>query len=1036
MNSKRWVPAFFLLFAAGIGQAAEQPPAVSAKVDFSREVKPLLAEHCLKCHGPDKAEGGLNLVDRAGALKELESGSQAIVPGDLAKSELIRRITEKNADERMPPPEEKRLSAAEIELLRRWVAEGAEYQVHWAYRPLVRPTVPNVARRDWVRSAMDSFVLAKLEERKLAPSPAADPRTLIKRVSLDLTGLLPDPAETEAFARDPSDAAYEAVIDRLLASPHFGERWGRHWLDMARYADSDGYEKDKARPDAYLYRDWVIHAIQRDLPFDRFTIEQLAGDLLPGATVQQKIATAFNRQTLTNTEGGVDQEEYRVAAVFDRTDTLGSVWLGLTVGCAKCHNHKYDPISQTEYYRLFAFFNGADEVAENLVVSSKDPEQLAAQLRPLEEALEQRYRALTPAEQKWEEEQRALVEKGANTPLKLEEIESLRIGSAGKQAFLRQSDGSYLASSEKGTEEEVAAKGKKKGAARKEARAVAAGDVDTLTLTIEKLPPDFTGLRLETLPDPSLPQKGAGQSANGNFVISSLRASVVDAAGRKLRDLALQRATADYSQPRFAAADVLVDPPELKKGWAIGGQIDKPHYLQVRTSGPQSLAAGERLQLVIEQKYGGKHLLGRFKLRAISGDARDLHLNAAVVDALKMYPEKRVNETRELLFDFFAAQDPEVKKLQAKIAAVNQAFEPQRMQVRLLAGARKGRATHRFHRGDFLSPAEEVSAGGLAVLPPLPAAKNLSRRELAEWLVGGDNPLTPRVAANQIWAHLFGAGLVRSVNDFGSRGEVPSHPELLDWLAITYRDDLKWSRKKFLKAILLSATYRQSSAHRADIASIDPLNTLLSRQSRLRVEGEIVRDLALQAGGLLSPKVGGPSVFPPMPPDLAKLSYANSFSWTNSEGEDRYRRGMYTFFKRTIPHPSLMTFDCPDANLACVNRSISNTPLQALTLLNNEVFVESCQGLARRLLGAEAKDDAGRLAQAFRLCLAREPSAAEVARLSLVLDDARKYYRAQPKDAEQLVGKNGAKGVAIEENAAWIVTARILLNLDEFITRE
>lgn len=1020
--------------------AAERPSGTPVPpVDYGREIKPLLTEHCIKCHGPDKAEGGLNLSERTGALQELDSGSLAIVPGKPEQGELLARIRSNDPDLRMPPGEAKPLTSAQTDLLSRWIAEGAEYQLHWAFRPLDKPAVPQVQNAAAVRNPIDAFILKQLEASGIAPSPEADPHTLIKRAYLDLVGLLPTTAEVEAYVHDKSPDKYEMLIDRLLASPHFGERWGRHWLDLARYADSDGYEKDRPRPDAYVFRDWVIKAFNDGLPFDEFTIQQLAGDLLPNATPQQKIATAFNRQTLTNTEGGTDQEEFRVAACMDRTDTLGAVWLGMTVGCAKCHSHKYDPISQTEYYRLFAFFNGADEVVEKLPVKAKDLDALEAALQPLETALDARYREIAADEQRWEDEERAFLENTPNTKLKVEPLDAAAVEAKSGVMFTKQKDGSWLVNVEQDAKsaDPVDAVDAKSRATKTAAKKNPAGEVDTYTITLVRLPDELTGLRLDAIPDPSLPKHSAARSDGGNFVITRLRAELVDSQGKVVRDVPLQRASADFEQTGYKAADALTAVANTKKGWAVTPEVTKQHYLQVRTFEPLKLGKEQSLRVVIEQNYGNRHTLGRFRLQALTGDARELHLPPEVVTALKMYPEKRVNETRQLLFDFYAGKDAKVQELMAKIDAVNKQFGAQLMPVRLIATARKPRNTHRFDRGDFLAPQEKVEPNTFGILPALKGAGDKpTRLDLARWLVGKTNPLTPRVIANQFWARLFGNGIVRSVGDFGSRGETPSHPELLDWLAVTYRDDLKWDTKAYLKTILMSAAYRQASTHRPELVDVDPQNVLLARQNRLRVEAEIVRDLALEVGGLLSSKIGGPSVYPPMPADLAKLSYANNFSWTESTGEDRYRRGMYTFFKRTIPHPTLMTFDCPDANLTCVIRSVSNTPLQALTLLNNEAFVESSQSLAKRLLAQDDLDDRRRLAAAVRACLCREPETDELDRLENLLEQARRYYANQPEAAESLVGRYAATPVPNTETASWVATLRVLINLDEFITRE
>jgi mono/diheme cytochrome c family protein len=1012
-------------------------PAEAADADFTRDVKPILAEHCIQCHGPDKAEGGLDLSESDKALVELDSGQRAIVPGQANASQLIARITSTDPDERMPPGDEKPLKPSDIEVLRKWIDAGAEFQVHWSFQALRKPDLPIVKDAGWVKNPIDAFVLANLESHQVKPSPEARPHQLVRRLYLDLLGLLPDSDQVDAFVKSyqsshgetsqgnslESEQVYEKLVDDLLASPHFGERWGRHWLDLARYADSDGYEKDRPRPDAYAYRDWVIQAFNDNMPFDQFTIEQLAGDLLPDATPKQRIATAFNRQTLTNTEGGVDQEEYRVAAVFDRTDTLGSVWLGLTVGCAKCHTHKYDPIPHTDYYRLFAFFNEADERVESLPVKVDDEAGLRQAVSPLLRALRERYREIADDQQRWEIEQRKIIESGSNTPLAVD-TSKLEVSAISSQGLTlnQQEDGSLLVSMPQSAKETPLSE---------------FPATDTFHVTVGGLPERLTGLRLESIPHASFGKGGAGLSGGGNFVITRLSAEIVDEQDHVVRGLELQKATADFEQTGFKAVDAIGGKANSKKGWAISPKVDKPHWLQVRTLSPLTLEEGQRLRLIIEQSYGGKHVLGRFRVRAVTGDELELGFPKEIVNSLKMYPEKRTNETRDSLFDFYAKQDSQVQQLRGQIDAIYKKFKAQVMPVRLIAESRQDRDTFRFDRGDFLSPAEKVEPGTLSALPGLvPQGERPTRLDLAKWIVGPDNTLAPRVIANQLWSRIFGAGLVRSIGDFGVRGETPSHPELLDWLAATYRDDLKWNTKAFLKTIFMSATYRQSSTHRPELVDVDPLNQWLSRQNRLRVEGELVRDLTLQVAGLLSPKIGGPSVFPPMPPELAKLSYANNFSWADSKGEDRYRRGMYTFFKRTIPHPTLMTFDCPDANLTCVNRSVSNTPLQALTLLNNESFVEASQALAKRLLQEEIDDDRSRLGLAIRTCLTRPAEDEELDRMQNLLDHAKQFYGEQPEEAEAMVGEHAIPGRSNAEIAAWIATVRVLFNLDEFITRE
>lgn len=1006
--------------------------------DFSRDIRPILAERCLKCHGRDEPQAELNLTTRDGALAPAASGQAAIVPGQPDESQLVRRITAEDAAERMPPEGEKPLTADEIARLTDWVAHGATWGEHWAFTPLVKTSPPSVGDESWVHNDIDRFVLAKLDQLGAPPSPAADREHLIKRLYYDLWGLPPTPEEIDAFAADASPDAYRRLVDRLLDSRHFGERWGRHWLDLAHYADSDGYEKDRARPDAYLFRDWVIDAIHRDVPFDQFTIAQLAGDLLPGATAEDRLATAFLRQTLTNEEGGVDQEEFRVNACFDRTDTVGTVWLGLTVGCAKCHSHKYDPLSHADYYRLFAYFNDADEDWTSLPIEARDKQALLAELAPLEAELSERHRQLAPAAAEWEAAERAKFLAAPSAPraehaLKIVQVDRLQAADSQPQI---EGDGVWFPLPPEWP----------------------APDRQTLTVTAELTAPlRLTGLKLVAVPDERLPGKGPGRAANGNFVVSGLKLGVVADGAQQV--LALHRAEADYAQPGFAAAKAVASESDAK-GWAVGGKLGAEHWLQTRTREAVPLPAGARLLVTVEQNYGQRHTLGRFRLLAISGDEPGLHVDDAdIVRALRMYPEKRVAKTRQDLFDYYVrnvANDGRCRELERRIKEVLKQGGASVTPVRTVGRARLPRATYVLHRGDFLAPTDPVAAATPGLLPAIAARGDTpDRLDLARWLVSPANPLTARVAVNHIWQHLFGQPLVTTANDFGLRGDPPSQPELLDWLAETFRSDLSWRRKELIRLIVSSAVYQQSSQRRDDLAQRDPGNRWLARQGRFRVEAEIVRDLSLSVSGLLSPKVGGPSVFPPMPEDLAKLSYANSFTWTNSTGDDRHRRGMYTFLKRTILHPNLTTFDAPDANGACTARTASNTPLQALLLLNNESHVEATRALGRSLaqlsperlsavrLTADGASqglstESMRLAYGMRLCVARPPRVAEVNELTVLLAQSREFYAGHLDMAAQLAGTapDGEAPAATADEAAWIVVARVLLNLDEFLTRE
>jgi hypothetical protein len=740
----RYLITFVVLSIPALGKAAD-------KVDFGRDIRPILSNHCFKCHGPAVQKSKLRLDDRDSATKK-----GAIAPSKPGDSELLSRIVLPHSDERCMPPLEagERLTPDQVAKLKAWIEQGAEYSPHWAFVPPVRPAVPKVNDGAAIRNPIDAFVLTRLQKDGLKFSLEADKFTLIRRVTLDLTGLLPTPKEVDDYLHDESPQAFEKVVDRLLVSPHYGERQARHWLDLARYADSNGYTIDGARL-IWPYRDWVIKALNDDMPFDQFTIEQLAGDLLPGATISQKVATGFHRNTSFNEEGGTDPEQFRVERTVDRTNTTGAVWLGLTVGCAQCHNHKYDPLSQKDYYSLYAFFDSCDE--------------------------------------------------------------------------------------------------------------------------------------------PTVP---------------------------------------------------------------IGG---KPNLEQI-------IAALQAMNTHLQKV----------------GDLEGM---------------KTVNA--------------EIKRVQGKVPT-----------TLVMREREKPRQTFIQVRGDFLRKGEPVQTSYPSALSQAAAtAKRLTRLDLAKWLVLPENPLTARVTVNREWQKSFGRGLVETEHDFGLQGNYPTHPELLDWLAVEFINPTpvahapgspkSWSLKQFHKLIVMSATYRQSSTAQKDLVEKDPRNLLLGRQSRLRLEAEAIRDVSLCASGLFNPKIGGPGVYPPQPKEVFLFTQSNH-PWVESKGEERYRRGMYTYIWRQSQHPLLTTFDASDAQTACTKRNRSNTPLQALHLANDPVFVELAEGLGKRIEKDDSMDDAGKITFAFRVCFSRDPSTREVDRIQKYLETKRK---ADPK-------------------TAWNAVARVLLNLDEFITRE
>jgi len=1047
----------FVVSPRAAAATATAPASAPAPVDFGRDILPILSNHCFHCHGPDDADrkGKLRLDTRLGALAPAKSGAVAVVPGQPAASELIQRLTSPHDDEVMPPRDAKsRPTAAQVELLTRWIAEGAPYAPHWAFVSPKAPAIPvlpaaptsplgspsatpgsplptpgsaasplpalkseisNSASAGPSSHPVDAFVLARLARENLAPSPEADRRTLARRLSLDLTGLPPDVAAVDAFVRDTRPDAYERLVDALLASPHFGERWGRHWLDLARFADSAGYLNDTLRPYAYLYRDWVIDAVNRDVPFDRFTIEQLAGDLLPDATLEQKIATGFHRNSLKNDEAGADLELDRTKAAVDRTATTGSVWLGLTVGCAECHTHKYDPITHREFYQLYSFFNSTaerevpaprpDELADyrrKLAAWEKDRDRLEA---PLRDHVATLVGAPTAA---WE----AALSRPAErwTVLAPEEITTI-------------------------TEDE-----ERVGLPNPD-RSFTTGERDPVrTRYVVKAPVaarGVTGLRLEALADLGIK---AGRARSGDFHLAEFSAMLKTPDGTQHK-LEFAAARADFESKGNPAAETLDG--DNTTGWSITGKTDTSHVIVFELKAPRDFPAGSHLYVELEHRITG--VLTRFRLATTTG-ALPLTPDPLPDDlvAILDLPADRRTPEQALAVARHVARfvDEPGKKLFAPLAAhyAKQPEFPKTAAPVLVAHERKTR----IHlRGDYQQPGEEVEPGTPAVLPPLrPRGARADRLDLARWLVDPANPLTARVTVNHGWQHLFGRGLVATVDNFGLLGEPPSHPELLDWLALAFSSPstvaasqpapdlqpstfnvqlgsgtgLGWSRKKLIRLLVTSATYRQSSVVRPDLQERDPLNVLLARQSRHRLEAEVVRDVFLAASGLLNRRIGGPSIHPPLPAFV--LAFGRNKTWPETKGPEKYRRGMYIHLRRNVPYPMLATFDASDASVACLRRERSNSPLQALTLLNDPVFFECHEHLGRQL--AELPGDTtveARLRHAFELCLSRPPTAAELAAMQRHFDD-------------QLALTQG------DRKLAFVAAARLIMNLDEFITRE
>jgi hypothetical protein len=997
-------------------RAADQPAVVRkpspAPIRYNRDIRPILSNHCFKCHGPDLKKAGLDLQERASAVKELKSGHVAIVPGKSDESELMERVTSPSDGDRMPPRgKAPPLTAVEIAKLRAWIDQGAKYEEHWAYVKPLRPPLPAVKNRAWVQSDIDYFILARLKKEGLSPSPEADRETLIRRVSLDLTGLPPTLAEVDAFLADRAADAYEKVVDRLLASPHYGEHQARPWLDQARYADTNGYEKDDRRT-IWPYRDWVIAAFNRDLPFDQFTIEQIAGDLLPNATQEQKVATGFHRNTMVNTEGGTDDEEFRVAALVDRVNTTMDVWMGTTIACAQCHNHKYDPFRQKEYYQLLAFFNGTEDrgrsndpilpvpTAEETVRRNRIHEEIAR----WEAVLNRSTPELAAAQSRWEQSMAGQrVAWTALTPTSL--------ASAQGATLTRQPDGSILAGG-KGPE------------------------TDSYTIVVDTALTGITGFRLMVLPDKSLPRQGPGRSASGNFVLTELRVTA-GPRNKPAQAVVLRNAAADFAQGGFPVAGAVDGNP--KSGWAIAPQFGRAHQAVFETAQNVGFPEGTTLTVTLDQHYGGQHTIGRFRLDATTAPrpVRLSQLPDGIVTILGIAPAARTAPQKEELARYYRSVAPELAGARAQLAALRRqeaAIRPATTMV--MKELPTPRPTFVHIRGNHKNHGEKVAPGVPSKLHPLARGLPLNRLGLARWLVDVENPLVGRVTMNRIWARYFGHGFVETSEDFGAQGDRPTHPELLDWLATEFIRQ-KWSVKAMHRLIVTSATYRQSSRVTPELYRRDQFNRLLARGPRFRLSAEMVRDNALAISGLLNRKVGGPSVFPYQPDGIWFNPYSGD-RWVQSTNGDQYRRGLYTFWRRTAPYAAFMAFDAPSREVCTERRPRTNTPLQALATLNDQAFVQPAAALARRMMAEVKGGESERAVHGFRLCVARKPSAVELNLLLQLYRENADKYRKDPAAAKALALSGlpePRKEMNMTELAAWTVVANVLLNLDETITK-
>ena len=1035
MRSKQHAPTLFAALTL-IGFANIT---VVIAADFSRDIRPVLSDKCFKCHGPDaeSREADLRLDIRESAIN-----AGAIVAGNVDASTLLERITSTDPDLVMPPPStDKHVTSFEVELFKQWITDGAQYEGHYAFSRPVRPEVPKSVQSGsnagaWGKTPIDAFVLRRLEQERLSPSPQADRHTLLRRMSLDLIGLPPTPDEVDAFVNDKSADATQKVIDRLLASPHYGEKWGRWWLDAARYADSDGYEKDKPRS-VWFYRDWVINALNSDKPYDEFVIEQIAGDLLPNAGQDERVATGFLRNSMINEEGGADPEQFRVEGMFDRMDAIGKAVLGLTTQCAQCHTHKYDPLTQREYYEMFACLNDFHE-ATLTVYTPEDQAKRNSLLKQIA-TLENEIKTATPDWRQrlaaWEKNIRA------RQPRWQVVIPTERPFEG--QKFRPLDDGSIISESYAPT----------KNAA-------------TFRLTMPST--KITAFRLEALTHPQLPHMGPGRSVDGTGALSEFKAEIAPASNPSKR-----------SAFQWAQAFAEINPAEKPLGPPY---LDRDPSKDKRTTGPIEFAIdgdektawttdngpGRRnvsrqavfiaeepiaiegddevqLSVTLVQKHGGwnsddnqNNLLGRYRFSVTTDDVSDFEIVPHEIEALLGKPyEERSDDENDAVFSHWRTTVEAYASINEEIEALwNQHPEGESQLVAHSKG--KPRPTFVMTRGDFLSPAEQVSPNVPAFLNPIKDTTEPARLRFARWLAADEAPTTARAVINRIWQEYFGRGIVTTPEDLGYQSPAPSHPDLLDWLSVELVDN-GWSLKHIHRLIVSSAVYQQSSHVTPALYERDQYNALLARGPRFRVNAESVRDLALFVSGLLDKSVGGPSVYPDAPSFLfmPPASYGPK-QWPVSTGNEQFRRSLYVHQYRSVPFPPLQVFDAPKGDAACVRRERSNTPLQALVLLNEPQFVACAQAFAKRI-EASSPDDNERIRFAFRWAVGRDPDEFEIETIQKLLVQQRERVQTgelQVNLIAKSIGDSDGNGVeGTSESAVWTIVARTILNLDETITK-
>jgi hypothetical protein len=990
----------------------------SARTAFSQpsdEPLAILKKSCAGCHSGQTPAAHLRLDSAEHIVAGGQSGT-VVVPGDASASAIVKRVSSQDKATRMPPMGNA-LAPEQIAVLRAWVDQGApglpkaeamaKVQKHWAYVKPVATEPP--ASIGPARNAIDQFLLAKLDSQGLKFQPEASKETLIRRLSLDLIGLPPSPAEVAEFVADNEHPdAYKRLVDRLLASPHYGERWARPWLDLARYADTNGYEKDERRT-MWKFRDWVIDALNRDMPYDQFTIEQIAGDLLPGATVGQQIATGFNRNTMLNEEGGVDKDEAHFEVLVDRVNTTSVVWLGSTLGCSQCHNHKYDPFTQKDYYSMMAFFNHGAKTSKDygdtsmkwiepqLDLATPDQEDKRKMLRAKIDGLELKLKTPTP---ELEREQAAWEQKTLESKRDWRPFSDLKVTARHGSQFAIEGDGSIVASGENSREETYIVEGKLAG-------------LDSLT-----------GLRIEALPGASLPRGGPGRDVYGNFIVTDVRAEMLT--NGTWTPIEWSRQLSDDG--RVGARQQL---------WSVDASRDDvriPRQLVLVAKTPVAVAGPVRITIRQDSEFTGQSM-GRFRLTAtgVADSSAIVKVRARFWPILAASPADRTTEQKNDIAAYYRTIAPSLAAERDALKETQSELDRLGVVTALVMAESPGDAPACDNirtRGAFANKAAEVCADVPAFIAPFPADLPRNRLGLAKWLVSRDNPLTARVAMNRLWEQFFGRGLVETSEDFGTQGERPTHPELLDWLAVEFMNR-GWSTKAMIRLIVMSTAYRQDSRVTPKLLQVDPYNKLISRGARFRLEAEMIRDFTLASSGLINLKIGGPSVYPYQPDGVWDVPYSSD-KWIESKGDDRYRRGLYTFARRSAMYPSMINFDATSREVCTVRRIRTNTPLQALTELNDPAFFEAAQAMARRIALEGGPADKDRIEYAFRLVTGRAPKSGELDRMLSWIANETAYFTSHAGEAAKVAGASTRDSV---EAASWTMFSNVLLNLDEAVTR-